>query len=666
MQEVEAHRPSLAANGRNPTGGLLRAEQLVALVPATAIFLVLVLLAALLWFLDGEERETRRINLINDALWVEQALRFAIQSDQDDLAQLAFDIGHGVSLQAAQDRFEHVVRNSPEIVGLAWRDATGAVLMAVPGNFSDRSNAGADVVDRTIALATQSGKNRFSPVFSASDDSNVFELAIPFYRDMAPAGLLIARFSLDSLLANQVPWWVAQRYQVTFESQDGATLSQKSKSIVASGLGRHAILFDPPGGDLLLTVAPFNERTDIAGYALLAAIIWFSLIAIASLIATRRNMRRRSVAEAALREEHAFRKAMEESLTVGMRARDLDGRIIYVNPSFCKMTGYDAEALIGRTPPMPYWLPEEIESTMELHQMVLDGRAPREGFEIKFQRKDGQRFDALIYEAPLIDAGGRHFGWMASVVDVTERKNMADMARRQNEKLAQTARLVTMGEMASTLAHELNQPLAAISSYATGSLKRLEGGDIPHADLNDNFGKISAQAQRAGQIIRRIRAFVRKSEPKFEWVDLNAVITDTLDFMAADLKAHRVTVDNRGGAAIPKCRGDQILLEQVLLNLLRNAIEAMSGTDPAERILSIRCRLQSAEIVISIGDRGPGIAPDAEANLFVPFATSKNEGMGMGLSICRTIVELHRGRIWFRNRAEGGTEFSFSVAVGQV
>jgi two-component system sensor histidine kinase DctS len=664
VQEIVTSHGLPAAGGRKTAANVGRGEQLVALVPAAAILLVLVLLGALLWFLDNQERETQRINLINDALWVEQALRFAIQSDQEDLTQLAFDVGHGISIQAARDRFEHVVRNAPEIVGIAWRDAEGAVRMAVPGNFFERPMAG-DLTGRTIALAIRSGNARFSPPFQTPDARHVFELVIPIYRDMAPLGALVARFSLDALLGNQVPWWVAQRYQVTFENQDGATLSRKSKSVAAPGARRHAIAFEPPGGGLLLTVTPFNERTDIAGYALLAAIVWFSLIAVASLIATRRNMRRRSIAEAALREEHAFRQAMEESLTVGMRARDLSGRIIYVNPSFCKMTGYEPQELIGRAPPMPYWLPEEIESTMELHQMVLDGRAPREGFEIKFRRKDGNRFDALIYEAPLIDTEGRHFGWMASVVDVTERKNMADMARRQNEKLAQTARLVTMGEMASTLAHELNQPLAAISSYAAGSLKRLESGEIPREDLNENFGKISAQAQRAGQIIRRIRAFVRKSEPKFEWIDLDTVIADTLDFMAADLKAHRVVVDYAAGTAIPKCRGDQILLEQVLLNFLRNAIEAMSRTDPSERILFVRRSFQDDDIVVSIRDRGSGVAPDAESNLFVPFSTTKNEGMGMGLSICRTIVELHRGRIWFRNLPDGGAEFSFSVAVGK-
>ncbi|WP_374656427.1 sensor histidine kinase [Dongia sp.] len=661
-------RNSWALNGTAQRRVMLgsRREQWMALVPAAAILLVLGLLGALLWFMDRQERDAKRITLINDALWVEQALRFAIQSDQDDLAQLAFEISHGLPPQIVRDRFEHIVRNSPEIAELAWRDAAGATQAAIPGSFAELEAAPASASGRTRELAVQTGKSQFSPAFKSAERRYLMELAIPLYRDVKPAGLLIAHFSLDALLASQVPWWVAQQYQVTFENQDGETLARKSQSMAASGLTRHAILFDPPGGGLLLTVEPFNDRTDLAGNALIAAIVWFSLLAIASLIVTRSNMKRRSLAEAALREEHAFRKAMEESLTVGMRARDLDGRIIYVNPSFCNMTGFSEKELIGRTPPMPYWVPEDMDRTMELHRMVLDGRAPSEGFEIKFQRRNGERFDALVYEAPLIDAEGRHCGWMASVVDITERKLMEDMSRQQNEKLAQTARLVTMGEMASTLAHELNQPLAAISSYATGSMKRLETEAIPVADLNENFGKISAQAQRAGQIIRRVRAFVRKSEPKFEVLDMDELIADTLDFVAADLKARHVTVDFTADRAIAKCRGDQILLEQVLLNLVRNAIEAMARTVPHWRMLTIRRHQQGDEIVVSIADRGPGIGADISASLFVPFATTKTEGMGMGLNICRTIVELHRGRIWFENRPEGGAIFLFSVAAEDV
>jgi two-component system sensor histidine kinase DctS len=224
---------------------------------------------------------------------------------------------------------------------------------------------------------------------------------------------------------------------------------------------------------------------------------------------------------------------MEDSLMVGMRARDLEGRVTYVNPAFLQMVGFSAEELIGREPPMPYWAPEEMERTLLLHNKVLEGKAPHEGFEIRLMRKDGSRFDALIYEAPLIDADGRQTGWMGSIIDVTARKHAEELARQQQEKLQVTARLVTMGEMASTLAHELNQPLAAITSYNAGCLNKLESGNFSAVQLKEALGKLGVQAQRAGHIIRRVHDFVRKSEPKLAPCDLAEVIDDSIGFIEA-------------------------------------------------------------------------------------------------------------------------------------
>ena len=161
---------------------------------------------------------------------------------------------------------------------------------------------------------------------------------------------------------------------------------------------------------------------------LAAAIVW-------SLWQLRRHMQRRQAAEQALSGEHAFRKAMEDSLKTGMRARDLNGRITYVNPAFCRMVGWSAEELVGMRPPMPYWAPEAIEHTRGVHQQILGGKAPPQGLEVRLMRRNGERFDALVIEAPLIDDRGRHIGWMGSVVDVTEQKRAQELARQQQERL---------------------------------------------------------------------------------------------------------------------------------------------------------------------------------------------------------------------------------------
>lgn len=633
--------------------------QAIGILPAATMVLVIAALAALLWFMDRGEREEQRASLINDSLWVEQALHFAVQSDADDISRLASDIRQGLTPEKARPRLELMLRNSPEITGIVWYDSNRAIVAAVPGGVSGMTPE-ATRIARQMAL--QSGQTVYSQITSTGDGYG-FELAVPLYNELQPAGVLAVAFSLEGLLSNHIPWWVAQKYQVAFADNAGAVLASRTAVVPNSQAASHAIAFDPPGNGLTLTVTRFDSRTNLTANALVATIIAFSLLALASLVVTRRHMIRRGAAELALQEEHAFRKAMEESLTVGMRARDHSGKIIYVNQAFCRMVGWPAEELVGCEPPMPYWLPEDMERTLELHQLVLDGKAPPEGFEIKFQRQSGERFDALVYEAPLIDAEGRHRGWMGSVVDITDRKHIEELSRQQTEKLSQTARLVTMGEMASTLAHELNQPLAAISSYATGSMKWLEKGKVDRDELLAVFAKLSAQAQRAGQIIRRVREFVRKSEPHFAAVNLEELVSGTLEFVTPELRAHGITVERHTGEQIPFSTGDRILLEQVLLNLIRNAIEAMAQTPKRNRKLSIMHRLGAGEVTTLISDRGPGLSPQMKEKLFVPFATTKAEGMGMGLNICRTIIEMHRGRLWLEDRPGGGSVFAFTIPV---
>jgi two-component system sensor histidine kinase DctS len=636
-----------------------RLGRFLGLMPAAAIVLVIITVAMLLWFLDRNEREEQRATMINDALWVEQALRFAVQSDVDDISALASSIREEFAPAAARPRMEFLLRSSPEIESIVWYDARGAVTVAVPGAVS---LAPPEVTETSRKLAIESGHATMSQVFPLGK-SFAFEFTAPLYAGTNPAGVLSATFKLDGLLANHVPWWVTQKYLVEFVDGSSKVLAQKAGIAPEAGAPNHAIAFDPPGGGLVLKVIRYDNRTRLATNALFAAIVAFSLLAVISLVAMRNHMVRRGQAELALRQEHSFRKAMEDSLTVGMRARDLDGRIVYVNQAFCRMVGWSEAELVGHAPPMPYWIPEDIEHTLELHQLVLDGRAPPEGFEIRFMRRGGEVFDALVYEAPLIDAEGCHRGWMGSVLDITDRKRAESLARQQSKKLAHTARLVTMGEMASTLAHELNQPLAAISSYATGSLKRLENGPVGRDELLAVMAKLSAQSQRAGQIIRRVREFVRKSEPQFATIDMASLVAGTIDFVLPELRAQGISASCDAGQMLPCCTGDRILLEQVMLNLLRNAIEAMNGIPKRNRKLTVKMRMSDGECIVSVVDRGAGLSVQMRDRLFVPFATTKAEGMGMGLNICRTIVEMHRGRLWFEDRPGGGSIFAFSIPV---
>lgn len=631
---------------------------------AAGILAICLALAALVWLADRDERLERQQALIKDSLWVEQTLRFALGADLGFIERLALDIGRGAAdANQIAVRARHLVANSPEIIRLTWLDAEDRPLLAVPPQAERGALPSPLAV--TLELARSGGRSVPSSDFVLPDGRAAFALATPVHRGDLYAGALVATVSLGALLTEHIPWWIVERYRVTVVDESGQELAARSHVAVPGGAISHTIALDPPARDLFVAVTAVAAKTNLIRNSLVATIAALALVVAASFLALHRHSQRRIAAESEVRAQHAFRKAMEDSLTVGMRAKDIDGRIIYVNPAFCRMVGFAAEELIGRPPPMPYWVPELFEETLAVYRAVLDGKAPPDGFEITFQRRGGERFDALVYEAPLIDADGRHTGWMASVVDITDRKRAEELARQQSEQLARTARLVSMGEMASSIAHELNQPLSAVASYATGSLNMIRAG-CRGEEVAPAIAKIAEQAQRAGHIVHSIYSAVQRSEPRIAPLDVAALIEEAVAFIAPEARKFGVEVTVRNDSDVAAIPGDRVLLEQVLLNLARNACEAMARTPAEERRLTITVARVDAELVFSLADRGPGIARDVADTLFSPFVSTKPEGMGMGLSICRTVVERHRGRLWFEPAEPHGTVFRFTLPIGEA
>ena len=369
--------------------------------------------------------------------------------------------------------------------------------------------------------------------------------------------------------------------------------------------------------------------------------------------------------EEKLKSAFAFRRAMGESLVTGIRAIDLEGRIIFVNPAFCRMIGWSEQELLGMRPPFPYWPPEEAEQRRRDLDLTLAGQAPPGGIEMRVMHRDGHRFDVRMYLSPLIDSSGRQVGWMASMNDITERKRMEEETLRHQERLEQTSRLITMGEMASSLAHELNQPLSAIANYCMGSVNRLKSGDYRREDILAAMEKASAQAERAGKIIRRTREFVKKSEPVRAPAALAEIVEEAIGFAEIEARKAAVAIQVSIPPDLPPVFADRIMIEQVVLNLVKNGIEAMQQTPPEARALNLAARLDGEGMVeVTVADRGCGMTDGQVERLYTPFFTTKAEGMGMGLNICRSIVEYHDGRLWVQPNPGGGSVFRFTLPVG--
>lgn len=249
--------------------------------------------------------------------------------------------------------------------------------------------------------------------------------------------------------------------------------------------------------------------------------------------------------------------------------------------------------------------------------------------------------------------------------EIQEREKAEQTARTHREERDQFSRLGILGEMASNIAHEINQPLAAITNYAEGMTRLIDAGRTGPALLRDGVRGIAGQAERAGLIIRRIRSFVRRREFRREHLDVNEVLRETLPLFEGTASRLGVPLHVHPDPDLPQVYADRIQIEQVLFNLLQNALDAMTETDGRERGIEVTARLAGEAVEIKVRDHGSGLTVEAEAHLFDAFFTTKPNGLGLGLSICRTIIENHSGRLWAGNEAGGGLSMHFTLPVAR-
>lgn len=330
-------------------------------------------------------------------------------------------------------------------------------------------------------------------------------------------------------------------------------------------------------------------------------------------------------------------------------------RVLFANEWLLRLIGR------GGTPAVQDIASRFPNAGSELAPPDLTAQAPFAGTEVR-DAVDGRMYLAQAGGLNWID--GRRVR-LTVLTDVTEQKRAEALQRENQAALHHTARLVNLAEAATTLAHELNQPLNAIVGYNAACLRLLDEGDADPGELAAAMEKCRVQAVRAGDIIKRIRELTRKRTPTLSPCDFNGMLREVRGWLADDVERSGVRVELDLAEGLPNVRADRILIEQVMLNLMNNAIEAMVTVPRPQRVVTASTARDGDDgIRVSVVDRGTGIAGEHASRMFSPFFTTKAQGLGLGLAICRSVVEMHGGRLWYEPRPGGGTAFHFTLPAG--
>ena len=281
---------------------------------------------------------------------------------------------------------------------------------------------------------------------------------------------------------------------------------------------------------------------------------------------------------------------------------------------------------------------------------------------LRLRRFDGEYRWFLSRAVPLLDPAGNVLAWYGSDTDIHDRKLAEDALHKARADLAHVARVTTLGELSASIAHEVNQPLAAIVTNGEVGLRLLQRDDLDTAEIRDTLKAVISEGRRASDIIRRLRTLTTKTEMQKAELDLNEVIADVVPLVRDEMIGKRVTLRLELAPALPAVLGDRIQLQQVIINLLVNAVDAMASVDGRPRELAIRSQTRGpGQVLIAVRDTGVGIDPQNATGIFEAFYSTKPNGMGMGLSICRSIVESHGGTIWASPNEGPGATFQFAL-----
>jgi PAS domain S-box-containing protein len=801
-------------------------DRFVNLAPVVAVVLFLAAIASAFWYLRVEEIEREQEAIKRDVEYAQQRLRLRLLERQEQVMRLARDVSNkDIRTEQFLSRAEALVLQYPEFLSLTWIDDRRRII----ANQSVSSISPSQQMRAGLVLNVGETESHFSlardlmqPIYGQVDaeadrdaQMSVLQLHTPLSNDQGRfSGVILAEYTMEGLLRYGIPTEVLAKYAVALQDGTGRLLAGQTipgRIALWSLLpgsekpnNDYEVPVSPVGNDLVLRAQAWRTSQGLVGGGLFWLVCVLSVMTAWMLIGNWRHTRRRIQAQKALVAETNFRRAMENSMLTGMRALDMRGRITYVNPAFCQMTGWSESDLVGAVAPFPYWPDQDRELLMKRLEEEISGMHSAGGFQVRVKRNDGELFDARMYVSPLIDASGRQTGWMTSMTDITEpnrvreqlasaherftivlealdasvsvaplgseellfanklyrlwfgqnteghlrllqqagasdstdraddvdemvglptvsltvagsenseifvselgkwlevrsryinwadgrlaqmviasditpRRQAEELAAQQAERAQTASRLITMGEMASSVAHELNQPLTAISNYCSGMITRIKSQQVSEEDLLSALDKTARQAHRAGQIILRIRSFVKRSEPNRTLSHVSAMVSESLELADIEMRRRHVRLTHHVADRLPQLMVDPILIEQVLINLMKNAAESIDNSNrPAgQRHVELRIVPKKIDdqlvVEFSVTDTGQGLPPEDIERVYEAFFSTKVEGMGIGLNLCRSIIESHHGRIAAENLYNGkevsGCRFSFWIPVNST
>ena len=803
-----------------------RQDRFVTLGPLLAVVLFLSAVIAAFAYLRIEEIDREQQAVKRDVEYAQQRLRLRLLERQEQLMRLGRDVSNKeVDSQEFIVQAESLVSQFPELLTVTWVDSKRRIRVtytspsaAAPQQRTAGEQLKVSETEGTYDLARELRQPVYSRPIRPKDPAQqnstpTLQLQIPLDDQGKFGGVIMGEYSVDGLLRFGVPTEVTAKYAVTLIDDKNGVLAgnlppprNRASRLLpwSEDPPEYEVPVSPVGNGLLIRAQGYRASLGVVGSGFFWLVSALSAITVWMLLGTWRHTRRRVQAQVALINETNFRRAMENSMLTGMRALDLKGRITYVNPAFCQMTGLSEIELVGCTPPFPHWPEDETATLMARLDDELQGRTPPGGFEVRVKRKNGEIFDARLYVSPLIDPRGQQTGWMASMTDITEPKRVREelsashgrfttvlegldaavsvaplgskellfanklyrawfggdvaghlgliaqagvpgatqadntldevdglagfptetltdartenaetyvtalgkwlevrsryltwvdgrlaqmviatditprrhaeaQAAQQNERAQTASRLITMGEMASSVAHELNQPLTAINNYCNGMVSRIKSQQISNEDLLVALEKTARQANRAGQIIQRIRSFVKKSEPNRSPSEVATLVSNAMELAEIELRRHNVRLSHYIAARLPVVVVDRILIEQVLINLMKNAAESIADAELPTPRRNVELRVvpkvidQQSVVEFSVIDSGLGISPEAMGRLYDAFYSTKTDGMGIGLKLCRSIIESHQGRLKAENLYNAttvvGCQFTFWIPV---